>query len=158
MYRLAIGLILACCSSAFAQQWHGKEPGNETGPVNGDAYQKAIAPYVAKARATYPAAKKRFLAGLPPKYTFYVWTRLYQEAAKGQRPRVEDVFIEVHTITGGKVFGVIANTPDLVTNYKQRQRVQFPESEVLNWVIVRPDGSEEGNYVGKFLDTHYKMR
>ena len=32
------------------------------------AYDRAIAPYVAKARATYPGAKKRFLAGLPPGY------------------------------------------------------------------------------------------
>ena len=159
MHRLTIALILISCSSVCAQQkWRGKEPGNETGPVNGEAYQKAIAPYVAKARATYPASKKRFLAGLPANQTFYVWTRLYQESAKGQRPRVEDVFIQVHTITGGKVYGVIANTPDLVTNYKQGQRVQFPESDVLNWVIVRPDGSEEGNYVGKFLEKHYKIR
>jgi uncharacterized protein YegJ (DUF2314 family) len=158
MRPLSLFLLFLCCTSGFAQKWQGKEPGNETGPVNGEAYQKAIAPYVAKARATYPGAKKRFLAGLPPKHTFYVWTRLYQEAAKGQRPRVEDVFIQVHTITDGKVYGIIANTPDLVTNYKQGQRVQFPELEVLNWVIVRPDGSEEGNYVGKFLEKHYKVR
>jgi hypothetical protein len=30
------------------------------------APKKAEAPYIAKARATYPAAKKRYLAGLPP--------------------------------------------------------------------------------------------
>jgi uncharacterized protein YegJ (DUF2314 family) len=158
MRRLAIALVLISSSFAFAQKWHGKEPGNETGPVNGEAYQKAIAPYVAKARATYPAAKKRFLASLPPNHTFYVWTRLYQPGVKGQQPRAEDVFIVVKAIQGRKVFGIVANTPDLVTNYKQGERVQFPEAEVLNWVIVRPDGSEEGNYVGKFLETHYKMR
>src|SRR5438093_1187613 len=115
MRPLTLFLVFLCSTSALAQKWQGKEPGNETGPVNGEAYQKASAPYVAKARATYPAAKKRFLAGLPPKHTFYVWTRLYQEAAKGQRPRAEDVFIEVHTIKGGQVYGAIANTPDLIT-------------------------------------------
>jgi hypothetical protein len=36
------------------------------------AYERAIAPYVAKARASYPSAKKRFQAGLPRGYTFAV--------------------------------------------------------------------------------------
>ena len=93
MQRLAIVLVLTCCSSVCAQQSHVKEPGNETVPVNGDAHQKAIASYVAEARATYPAAKKRFLAGLPPRHTFYVSTLLYQEGPKGKL--AEDVFIEV---------------------------------------------------------------
>ena len=31
-----------------------------------DAYDRAIAPSVAPARATYLAARERFLAGLPP--------------------------------------------------------------------------------------------
>jgi len=148
-------LLVFVCTSVFGQQWQGKEPGNETGPMSGDVYRKAIAPYVAKARATYPTAKKRFLAGLPPKHIFYVWTTLYQAAPNGQRGRAEDVFIQVHSITGGSVYGIVANTPDFVTTYKQGDRVQFPESEVLNWVIVRPDGTEEGNFVGKFLE-HWK--
>jgi uncharacterized protein YegJ (DUF2314 family) len=155
MCRSVIALIFICCSSAFAQKWSSKEPRNETGPIEGAAYDRAIAPYVAKARATYPAAKKRYLAGLPPNYTFAVWIRLYQAARKGQQARVEDVFIDVEAIKDGKVYGVITNTPDFVTNYRRGQRVAFPESEVKNWVIVRPDGSEEGNYVGKFLE-HWK--
>ena len=40
------------------------------------AYDKAIAPYVAKAKRTYPAAKKRYLAGLPPGWRFCVSYRL----------------------------------------------------------------------------------
>ena len=26
--------------------------------------------------------------------------------------------------------------------------------EVLDWTISKPDGTEEGNFVGKFLDTY----
>ena len=29
----------------------------------------------------------------------------------------------------------------------------MPEDELIDWTIVHPDGSEEGNVVGKFLDT-----
>ena len=114
-------------------------------------YDKAIAPYVAKARATYPAAKKRFLAGLPPGYSFSVRVRLRDSS--GQR---EDSFLTVTKISGDKITGELG-TVSLLRNYKTGQVISVKESEIDNWVIVRPDGSEEGNYVGKFLD-HYKPR
>jgi len=63
-------------------------------------YDKAIAPYVAKARATYPAAKARFLAGLPPGYSFAVRVRL--KDSNGHR---EDSFLTVTKITGEKITG-----------------------------------------------------
>ena len=112
-------------------------------------YDKAIAPYVAKARATYAAAKTRFLAGLPPGYSFSVRVRL-----KDSNGRREDSFLTVTKISGEKITGRLG-TVTLLRNYKTGQTITVKESEIDNWVIVRPDGSEEGNYVGKFLD-HYK--
>jgi uncharacterized protein YegJ (DUF2314 family) len=117
-----------------------------------DAYDRAIAPYVAKARASYPSAKKRYLAGLPPGYTFAVWIRLYQNDEKTRENRHEDVFVVVEQIKNGTIYGWINNKLDLLTNYQKGERIQFPESDVKSWVIVRPDGSEEGNDVGKFLE------
>ena len=29
-----------------------------------------------------------------------------------------------------------------------------PELEVLDWTVSKPDGTEDGNFVGKFLDTY----
>src|ERR1700738_1814296 len=66
------------------------------------AYEKAIAPYVAKARATYPAARKRFLAGLPPGYKFSVYLSLFDRDRKR-----EDIFVDVDNIKNGKVTGAI---------------------------------------------------
>jgi uncharacterized protein YegJ (DUF2314 family) len=145
---------------AIVVAWNEKRPGPPDTPkrMSGnqiDAYDKAIAPYVAKARATYPAAKKRFLEGLPPGYSFSVWTRLFQKDSKTGQLRHEDVFVDAESIKDGVVHGRIANKMDLLTNYKRGQRISVPESEVKNWLILRPDGVEEGNYVGKFLD-HYK--
>lgn len=114
-------------------------------------YDKAIAPYVAKARATYPAAKSRFLAGLPANYSFSV--RVQLRDPDGLR---EDSFINVKNIAGTKLTGILGSV-DLLKTYKAGQTVMVDESQIDNWVIVRPDGSEEGNYVGKFLD-HYKPR
>jgi uncharacterized protein YegJ (DUF2314 family) len=124
-------------------------------PAEVAAYDRAIAPYVAKARASYPAAKKRFLAGLPPKHTFAVQVRLRQKDEKARAYRFEDVFVGVQAIKKGTVYGWINSKPMNITNHHQGEQIQFPESEVMNWLIVRPDGSEEGNYLGKFLD-HWK--
>ena len=116
------------------------------------AYEKAIALYIAKARATYPAAKKRFLAGLPPGHRFSVRVPLIDR----DRGR-EDTFVRVEKIAGDRITGTISNDLSLVKNYKTGQRITFPESQIDNWLILRPDGTEEGNFVGKFLD-HYKPR
>jgi uncharacterized protein YegJ (DUF2314 family) len=147
---------------AIVVAWNEARPGPTDIPrlTHGneiDALEKAIAPYVAKARATYPAAKKRFLEGLPPGYSFSVWTRLFQKHSPTGQLRYEDVFVDVESIKNGVVYGRIANRIDLLTNYKRGQRVSVRESEVRNWLILRPDGVEEGNYVGKFVD-HYKPR
>jgi uncharacterized protein YegJ (DUF2314 family) len=62
------------------------------------------------------------------------------------------VFVVVESIKNGTIYGWINNKLDLLTSYGKGQRIQFPEGDVKNWVIVRPDASEEGNDVGKFLE------
>jgi hypothetical protein len=143
-------LILALVPSvAFAQRAPDK-PVKTAGQEAYDALMKAEAPYIAKARATYPAAKKRYLAGLPPKYRFEVRKRLTDPDAGA----VEEVFIEVDAIKNGRIYGRIGSELGAVRSYRQWQRISFPESDVLDRTIVHPDGREEGNYVGKFIDTY----
>lgn len=120
------------------------------------AYRRAVAPYVTKARATYPAAKKRFLAGLPPGHMFAVMVRLQTIDDARKEVRQADVFVDVHAIKNGKIYGRI-NSPMPIRGHKRGDLISFRESEIINWVIQRPDGSEEGNAVGKFLD-HYKPK
>lgn len=125
------------------------KPRRVSGEEHVATFDKTIAPYIAKARATYPAAKRRFEGGLPSGYKFSVEVPLYDR--DGTR---ENCFVAVERIKDRKISGTIDKV-DLLTNYKTGQRITFPEDEIMNWVIVRPDGTEEGNYVGKFLD-HYK--
>jgi uncharacterized protein YegJ (DUF2314 family) len=112
-------------------------------------WNRAIQPYVDSARATFPAAKARFLAGLPPRHTLYVTVRLTDE-----EKLIEQVFIAVDSIRNDRVFGRIASQIELVRGYKYGQSQSVAESEVMDWMISRPDGSEEGNLVGKFQDNY----
>lgn len=114
-----------------------------------DALSRAIAPLVAQARSTYPDAKRRFLAGLPSGQTFFVSVELRDSLS-----RREQVFVAVDSIAGDTVAGRIWSPVQMVRGYHYRQPYSFPESDVLDWLISRPDGSEEGNLVGKFLDTY----
>jgi Uncharacterized protein conserved in bacteria (DUF2314) len=111
--------------------------------------EAAMKPYIEQARTTYPEVKARFLKGLPPKHTFFITTRLY-DATK----RFEQVFIAVKEIKDGRITGVIASEIRLVSGFREGDTHSFPESELFDWTISKPDGTEEGNFVGKFLDSY----
>lgn len=114
-----------------------------------EAFNAAIAPYVAQARQTWPAARSRYLAGLPRGETFYVTTRL-----RDSQGRFEQAFVQVARIDGTLISGQIASDIRLVSGYCRGQPYAFQESELMDWTVIRPDGTEEGNVVGKFLDTY----
>lgn len=127
-------------------------PPDKTVDVKSDEarrFEEAIKPYVEKAKSTYPSVKERFLKGLPPKHTFFITTRL-TDASK----RFEQVFIAVKEIKDGIVKGLIASDIQLVSGYKMGDVYAFRESELIDWTISKPDGTEEGNFVGNFLDTY----
>jgi uncharacterized protein YegJ (DUF2314 family) len=113
------------------------------------AVEKAVAPYVKTARETYPAARAKFLAGLPAGQTFYVVARLADPSGHS-----EQAFIRVQTIEGGAITGIISSHLQLIKDRSAGQSYTFDESDLIDWVITKPDGSEEGNVVGKFLDTY----
>ena len=119
----------------------------KAGESEAEQIEAAIKPYIEKARTTYPQAKVRFLNGLPPKHTFFITTRL-----RDSSNRFEQVFIAVKEIKDGKINGVIASEVRLVSGYVEGDTYSFPETELIDWTISRPDGTEEGNVVGNFLD------
>ena len=111
--------------------------------------EAAIAPYTEQARKTYPDAKARYLKGLPKGETFFVTVRLTDP--QGHR---EGVFVRVTKIADGKITGNIVSEIMSVKGYKAGDEYTFPEAALVDWMISKPDGSEEGNVVGKFLDTY----
>ena len=107
-----------------------------------------MAPYVAQAKVTLPNAKSRFASGLPAGEAFFITTRIFDKDGK-----FEQVFVRVLDYSNDKIKGNIASELSVVKEYSAGQLINVKENDVLDWLISKPDGSEEGNFVGKFLDT-----
>ena len=60
----------------------------------------------------------------------------------------------VRVTEDGTIEGIIYSPIQVVSDYSYKQPYSFPESELVDWLITKPDGSEEGNVVGKFMDTY----
>jgi hypothetical protein len=117
------------------------------------AMKRSIAPLSAAARASFPTARERFERGLPPRHTFFVSTWLRDSAG-----HEELVFVAVDSVTGtgdaARIAGRIWSDVQLIRGYAARQPYTFAVMDLVDWTIARPDGSEEGNEVGKFMDTY----
>ena len=107
---------------------------------------RMLAPHVEQAQKTFPAVEARFLAGLPKGQFLFATARLYDECG-----RSELAFISVTGIQGGIVEGRIWSVPKVVTFQRFRDRYAFPKEQLVDWLIVNPDGTEEGNVAGKLM-------
>ena len=108
----------------------------------------AMEPYIAHARATWPDAKRRFAAGLPRRHTLFVTTRL-----RDANGRIEQVFVAVDSVAAERIHGRIWSKILIVEGYRLQQSYVLSEEDLIDWMIAKPDGTEEGNVVGRFLDT-----
>jgi hypothetical protein len=111
--------------------------------------ETAMAPYVAKARETWPAVRQRYIAGLPVRQSLFVTAHL-----RDDRGRREQTFIAVDSLARDSIFGRIWNEIHLVRGFQFKQPYGFAETELIDWLIAKPDGTEEGNIVGVFLDSY----
>jgi hypothetical protein len=154
----SLAVLSFCATIASSQDQQKPSPLSPSVPkdqpvqTNSEETQKleaAIKPYIEKARQTYPDARQRYLAGLPARHVFFVTARLYDKSG-----HFEQVFIEVREINSGTIKGLIASDVELVKGFKHGDSYSFRESELIDWTISKPDGTEEGNFVGKFLDTY----
>ena len=118
-------------------------------PAQLKALDAAMKAHVEQAQKAFPQAKARFLAGLRKGESLLVTARLYDECG-----RSELVFISVARIEADIIEGRIGSRPHVATHYRLRDRYAFPESQLVDWLITYPDGTDEGNFVGRFMDSH----
>lgn len=107
---------------------------------------KLIAPYIEKARATFPEVKKKYIAGdyVREKRELDVQVELADK--DGSR---EMVFVLVTQCLGNRIQGIVANDIQLLKEYKKGDAISFTQDQVKNWVVVDSKGNEEGNFVGE---------
>lgn len=102
---------------------------------------------------TWPAAKERFLDGLPERHSLFV-TVLVSEPDG----RSEYLFVAVDEIVGDQIHGRVWNDVKVVRSLHFRAPIEIPEDAISDWLITKPDGSEDGNLVGKYIDTLEQCR
>lgn len=153
-FRAAILLVLSAVSVAIPkpQDLAPNAPADKPVAVNKNETQKfedAIGPYVNKAKLTLPYAKKRYQKGLTKGEVFFITMKLYDPDR-----HYETVFVRVRSWEGDKIKGVLSSDLVLLKKHKNGEEVACLERDVLDWTISKPDGTEEGNFAGKFLDTY----
>jgi hypothetical protein len=146
-YTVTLALASTCALAQLAPNAPKDQP-VDLAPDQISSNDRAIAPFIAAARSTYPQARARFLHGLPAGEHFFVVTRI-----RDSQGHWEQVFIRVQSVKKGAISGVISSQMRTVT-FKLGDRHELSESDLMDWVISKPDGSEEGNLIGKFLDSH----
>jgi hypothetical protein len=109
---------------------------------------KAMQPYVARATETFPGVRDRFVTGQLAGSELYVTTRL-----KDSQGRTEQVFVHVDSIGRDSVFGWLASDVTFLVGMQNGSPYRLQTSRILDWTIVSSDGHEEGNLVGKVLDS-----
>jgi len=148
---LVLAAVLGVVLPQLLVTQQGAPPPDRTVGMDSAAWaclERAMQPRFAEARRTFPAARSRFAAGLLANHIFSVTTRLRDST--GLR---EQVFVIVDSLHADTAYGRIASEIEGVTGYRRGQAQVVPMSEVLDWTIVRPNGSEEGNFIGKYLDS-----
>jgi len=142
--RHALAFALAA-ASASAQSLAPRTPPDITAfvtPAELKALDAAMTPHAERARAAFPAARDRFLAGLRKGETLFVTARLYDE-----RTWSELAAIRVSAVSGGIVEGRIWSKPRVAIGYRFGDAYALPDDHLIDWVLVHADGTEEGNFV-----------
>ena len=148
---LTLSILVSCAASLLAQDLAPNAPPDKPAGMTSEQakrFEEAIAPYVKQAKETLPQAKKKYLKGLQKKEVFFVTTRIHEGG------RFEQVFVKVTSWEDDTIRGILASNMELLTSHKKGEIVNCKESEILDWTISKPNGTEEGNFVGKFLDSY----
>lgn len=104
-----------------------------------------------EARRTLPQARQRYQHGLPAGTRFFLTARVLNEAATP-----EPVVVLIDAWQAGRVTGRIMRF-DSEGRATPGPATDFDEAAVLDWILLRPGGAEEGNYLGKFLDLEERL-
>ena len=114
--------------------------------------ETALADPVREALRTLPQAKKKFLAGLPSGDQFLLSVRVIATDTSFRQ-----VSARVLGWHGTTVQALLLPDATNAASPAEPVPVSFPETAVVDWTLLRASGREEGNYVGRYIDTSRQM-
>jgi hypothetical protein len=105
-----------------------------------------LSPFARHARATFPEAKRRFVANRESGAVLALMIVVQDE-----RGFFEPAYVRVSHIEGSMIYGRLDSVIDLVRGARFGSRAEMDESNLVDWVLASRDGSVEGNILGKYL-------
>ncbi|SNC76363.1 hypothetical protein SAMN06265337_3348 [Hymenobacter gelipurpurascens] len=121
------------------------------GQLEQNADEKLPEAPLKEARRTFAQTRQRYSRGLPPGSQLYLTAQILNEAAVP-----EPVVVRVASWEAGRVVGHIVRLHSDGTSVAAAP-AEFEEAAVLDWALLRPNGSEEGNHLGKFLELEERL-
>ncbi|WP_210514032.1 hypothetical protein [Hymenobacter terricola] len=114
--------------------------------------ETALADPVREALRTLPQAKKKFLAGLPNGDQFLLSVRVIATDTSFRQVSARVLGWHGTTVQALLLPGAADSAAPT-----EPTPVSFPETAVVDWLLLRASGREEGNYVGRYTDTARQM-
>lgn len=102
---------------------------------------------IKEAHRTLGAVRRQFQGGLPPGAQLYVVGKGLNEAATPELLLVRVLSWPTSQLTGQIVRPESAAPAN----------IELAESAVQDWLLLYPNGREEGNYLGKFWDLEERL-
>jgi hypothetical protein len=144
-------VVLAICGGLPARAVSQTPPPDRPQTLDSAAracLHRASEPRIERAVATLPAAIDRFQAGLGQGRQFFVTVRIFDPQG-----REEQVFVSIDSVRADTLVGRLDSDIGLVSEFHRGNRFLVLRDAVIDWTITQPDGTEEGNLLGKMMDT-----
>jgi uncharacterized protein YegJ (DUF2314 family) len=93
-----------------------------------------------------PRVKRRFRKGLRPGEALLV-----KHGFQAEEIEKEFMWVAVKTWKGARIQGQLSSEPTSCPGLRMGQAVELLESEIFDWVMVCPDGTEEGGFTTRVL-------
>ena len=136
-------LLLAACSSTGEQIPREPQIMTRTDYVEIN-YKRQ--PQIKRARQSLPFIKNAYQKGLKEGDKLYLTVKL-SELDKS----FELLDVAVEDWVDDKIMGRIVSQIFVLQHYNKGDLINFSEDDVVDWTLVKQDGSKEGGYVRKFL-------
>ncbi|MEO7717975.1 MAG: DUF2314 domain-containing protein [Capsulimonas sp.] len=103
-----------------------------------------------RALAELPAMKLRFLSGAFAPGQFCV-----KQGFSFGNPHsdgLEYMWVLVRDWMGNRIVGELVNAPQSCKNVQMGQIIELADAEVFDWIVIGPDGPEEGGYTNNAVE------